>query len=133
MRRPIVLALSLLACAAPAAAQEVTTRSWVENGVTWTETTTYEVIDQQPGGERIVGAAHDGVRNDQAGRAIASFGPFAVLDATRAALVAETDSASPAEFQALLRAFPGVRTGDGGLPGHGGRQRELAPGPDDPR
>ena len=101
MRVPLFLALFFAACATPVAAQQVTTRSWVENGVTWTETTTYEVIDEQPGGERIVGAGYD-----RAGRGIASFGPFAVLDATHAALVAETDSSSPADFQVMLRAFP---------------------------
>lgn len=103
MRRFLPVLLMLLACAVPAAAQQVSTRSWVENGVTWTETTTYEVVDEQPGSERIVGAGHaDTVRG------IASFGPFEVLDATHAALVAETDSASPADFQAMLRAFPGL-------------------------
>jgi hypothetical protein len=105
MRRIPILVLSLMACATPVAAQQVTTRSWVANGVTWTETTTYEVIDEQPGGERIVGSGRD-----QAGRGIASFGPFAVIDATHAVLLAETDAASPADFQAMLRAFPGLRT-----------------------
>jgi hypothetical protein len=39
---------------------------------------------------------------------IASFGPFRVLDGTRAALVDVTDEASPAQFAALLRAYPGI-------------------------
>ncbi|OZA30318.1 MAG: hypothetical protein B7X92_16165, partial [Novosphingobium sp. 17-62-9] len=42
-------------------------------------------------------------------KGVASFGPFEVLDGTRAALVAETDSYSPADFQKMLRAFPGIR------------------------
>lgn len=41
-------------------------------------------------------------------KAIASFGPFQVLDATRAALVDATDTASPAQFAAMLRAYPGI-------------------------
>jgi hypothetical protein len=39
---------------------------------------------------------------------IASFGPFRVLDGTRAALVDATDEASPAQFAAMLRAYPGI-------------------------
>lgn len=39
---------------------------------------------------------------------IARFGPFRVLDPTRAALVDVTDSGSPAQFAALLKAFPGI-------------------------
>jgi hypothetical protein len=39
---------------------------------------------------------------------IASFGPFRVLDGTRVALVDVTDEASPAQFAALLRAYPGI-------------------------
>jgi hypothetical protein len=39
---------------------------------------------------------------------IASFGPFRVLDGTRAALVDVTDEATPAQFAALLRAYPGI-------------------------
>ncbi len=39
---------------------------------------------------------------------VVAFGPFRVLDATRAALVDVTDSASPAHFAAMLRAFPGI-------------------------
>lgn len=85
----------------PATAREVTTRSWVENGVRWTETTVIEV--EEAGSERLVGIA----RADMQG--IATFGPFEVLEADRAALVAETDSYSPADFQRMLRAFPGIR------------------------
>ena len=41
-------------------------------------------------------------------RGIASYGPFRLLDATRAALVGVTDERSPAAFAALLRDHPGV-------------------------
>jgi hypothetical protein len=37
-----------------------------------------------------------------------AYGPFRVLNPTRAALVAVTDSASPAQFAAMLRAYPGI-------------------------
>jgi hypothetical protein len=44
-----------------------------------------------------------------AGRAgIAAFGPFRVMDAHRAALVAPTDASSPQAFAAMLAAFPGL-------------------------
>lgn len=41
--------------------------------------------------------------------AIARFGPFAVMDSGRAALIGVTDSASPAQFAAMLKAFPGIQ------------------------
>ncbi|NLR69828.1 hypothetical protein HGI47_02915 [Novosphingobium sp. ERN07] len=99
-RLALVTTCALLACQ-PASAHEVSTRTWVEDGVTWTETTTVEVYE--PGSERIVGLNRADVQG------VASFGPFEVLDGTRAALVAETDSYSPADFQKMLRAFPGIR------------------------
>ncbi|MFC3100537.1 alpha/beta hydrolase [Altererythrobacter lauratis] len=40
--------------------------------------------------------------------AIAAFGPFRVLDNGRAALVDITDERSPAQFAAMLEAFPGI-------------------------
>ncbi|MBB3034750.1 alpha/beta hydrolase [Alteriqipengyuania lutimaris] len=44
--------------------------------------------------------------------ALAAYGPFRVIDPTRAALVGTTTAATPAQFAALLRAFPGLRTLD---------------------
>lgn len=102
LRRLILPVLVTLLACQPAAAREVSTRTWVENGVTWTETTVVEV--EEAGSERLVGL-HDG----PARKGIASYGPFEVLDGTRAALVAETDSYSPADFAAMLRAHPGIR------------------------
>lgn len=43
-----------------------------------------------------------------AGAAIAQYGPFRVLDETRAALVAATDISSPRQFEAMLRDHPGL-------------------------
>ena len=40
--------------------------------------------------------------------AVAAFGPFRVLDESRAALVGITDERSPAQFAAMLQAFPGI-------------------------
>ena len=44
--------------------------------------------------------------------AMAAFGPFRVVDPTRAVLVGTTTAASPAQFAALLRAYPQLRTLD---------------------
>ncbi|NQX94311.1 MAG: alpha/beta hydrolase [Erythrobacter sp.] len=41
---------------------------------------------------------------------LAQYGPFVVLNDTRAALVGSTDGASPNHFDAMLRDFPGLRT-----------------------
>lgn len=102
LRRLILPALAVLLASQSAMAREVSTRTWVEDGVTWTETTVVEV--EEPGSERLVGL-HDGPKRN----GIASYGPFEVLDGGRAALVAETDSYSPADFEAMLRAHPGIR------------------------
>jgi hypothetical protein len=43
-------------------------------------------------------------------QALASYGPFRVLDGKRAALVDVTDSRSPGQFAAMLRDHPGIAT-----------------------
>ena len=90
MRRFTALALSLLAfVAAPAAAEELVV---------------YETVEVSDGGsERFVATAPAEVP-----KGIATFGPFRVLDGTRAALVDVTDEASPAQFEAMLAAYPGI-------------------------
>lgn len=100
-RRLILPALAALLACQPVAAREVYTRTWVENGITWTETTVVEV--EEAGSERLVG-----LHQPPARKGLASFGPFTVLNGNRAALVAETDSYSPADFQKMLRAYPGI-------------------------
>jgi hypothetical protein len=60
----------------------------------------------EPGNERFVVQAP----SDAAVPGVASFGPFRVLDGTRAALVGPTDAATPREFARMLLAFPGLRT-----------------------
>ena len=124
MRRIAALALTLLAlAAAPARASEPlivshTVTVTVTDGVTETVevTETIENYDAgvvayaddtayaaETGSERFVGAAPAAVPHG-----IARFGPFRVLDGTRAALVDVTGSASPAQFTAMLRAYPGI-------------------------
>jgi hypothetical protein len=106
MLRAFAFLLALIAlAAAPAAAEEVTVTTTVyqtaEGTVTETvETTTYFT---EGGSERFVA-----VQPAPVPKGIARFGPFRVLDATRAALVDVTDADSPAQFEALLKAWPGV-------------------------
>lgn len=93
MRRLLALFLSLLAVTAhPVAAQQVVTQV--------VEETEFVIAG---GADRILTSAPVVVP-----QGIARFGPFRVLDATRVALVDVTDSRSPAQFAALLKAFPAV-------------------------
>lgn len=68
-----------------------------------TETVEETVFVSMGGSERFVIAAPAAPV-----RGIAAFGPFRVLDATRAALIDVTDAHSPAQFAAMLRAYPGI-------------------------
>lgn len=97
MRRFVILLLSLLAMAVPAHAEEVVTYQVIEETVEVTE-----YVDEG-GSERFVGVAPAAIP-----QGIARFGPFRVLDGTRAAMVDATDSASPAQFQAMMAAYPGI-------------------------
>lgn len=97
MRKSALFLSALLALtAAPAAARDL---------VTSTVTGTVEEVTfgSQGGSERIVGMMPPALP-----RGIAAYGPFRVLDATRAALVDVTDSRSPAQFAAMLKAHPGI-------------------------
>jgi len=98
MRRLVALALlSLAAVATPAAAHRVVYETVIE--------TAEGLEEDAAGGERFVTAPPAKVPNG-----IASFGPFRVLDANRAALVDETDTESPDQFAAMLRAYPAIAT-----------------------
>lgn len=94
MRRIALLILSLFAFALPAAADEV---------VVIEETVEIVEVSGDGGSERFVG-----VEPAEIPQGIASFGPFRVLDGSRAALVGVTDSRSPAQFAAMLAAYPGI-------------------------
>lgn len=106
MRRAFAFLLAVLALsAAPAAAGEVTVTTTVYQTsagmVTETiETTTWSGTG---GSERFVALAPP-----QVPQGIARFGPFRVLDATRAALVDVTDADSPRAFAAMVRAYPAI-------------------------
>lgn len=94
MRRFAILATLLLGFAAPAAAHQVVYETVIE-----------AVEVDAAGGERLVASSAAA-----APKGMAAFGPFRVLDHTRAALVGETDEASPVQFAALLNAFPQIAT-----------------------
>ena len=98
MRCFAALALSLIAFSAvPVAAQVVKVTETVE-------------ITEHVSDDPAVGSSERFVLAPPAElpRGIASFGPFRVLDPGRAALIDATDEASPAQFQAMLRAYPGI-------------------------
>lgn len=110
MRCLLALLLLLIAAATPAAAQQVRVRQWTDaQGVVWTETTTVEVVGAEEmapgrrGSDRFVAAEAPATIPG-----LARFGPFVVLDRTRAALVAQTDGASPAAFARMMAAYPGI-------------------------
>lgn len=92
----VALLLGALVLPAPALADDVTTIA-------------IEVIAEAPqgapGGERFVS---EGSFDPDNLPAIAAYGPFRVLDPTRAALVDVTDSASPRDFARLLKAYPQI-------------------------
>ena len=88
----LVLATLCAALSAPAQAQQVVTWVMVEE---WTETGASRMFPAQARVEE---------------QAIARYGPFRVLDESRAALVDVTDTASPAQFSAMLRDYPALAT-----------------------
>ena len=94
MRRIALLALTMLAAlATPATAQEIVYEEVIE-----------EVVAAPEQGSQRFGA----VAPAPVPQGIARFGPFRVLDNGRAALVDVTDERSPAQFAAMLAAFPGI-------------------------
>lgn len=74
----------------------------------------YEVVETDAdriadGGERSLPLASTPARPASGGHAgAAAFGPFRVIDSGRAALVDVTDSATPAQFAAMVSAYPGI-------------------------
>jgi hypothetical protein len=98
MRSLAAFLAALCALAAnPVAAREITY-----------EEISYEVVEMDGahpagGGERYVET-----RPAPLPSSVASYGPFRVLDRSRAALVDVTDGASLAAFTAMLRDFPGI-------------------------
>ena len=93
MRLPIALLAVLAAFAAQPACAQVVVSETIEETVYYSE----------GGSERFVASAPAEVP-----QGLASFGPFRVIDPVRAALVDTTDSRSPAQFEAMLKAYPGI-------------------------
>lgn len=125
MRRLPVLFLALLACIAhPGAARaSIPVPIWGQSVWTqpvWVETVVIEEEvweDVLPGEDAADPEAADSgserfvlTEAVPTPRGLAAFGPFRVLDASRAALVDVTDARSPAAFAAMLAAFPAIAT-----------------------
>ena len=98
MRKFIAFALSLLAFAASPAAAQIEMR--VSDDGTTTTITEYYVED---GNQRVL--VHPPAPIP---RGIARFGPFRVIDENHVVLVDTTDARSPAQFEAMLAAYPGI-------------------------
>jgi len=88
----VILALAALGVAAPLYAQEIAY-----------ETVEVRVEHFGGGGERMLEAPQGEIP-----QGLAAYGPFRVLDTDRAALVDETDADSPAQFERMLRDYPGI-------------------------
>lgn len=130
MRKLIALFALLQALALPftAAAQEVTgarvvtTVSWVEEWdpvrQQWVRIDGEDAVALAPGeagnSSAIEPSAHEASRYAKPYRepgqlgAIAQYGPFLVLGDDRAALMGSTGAATPREFDAMLRDYPGI-------------------------
>ena len=82
-------------------AQVLSVQTWVEE---WDDAAGQWVrVDE--GADRLIPRA-----DASAPQAIAVYGPFRVLDGARAQMVGVTDAATPRQFAAMLRAFPGLAT-----------------------
>ncbi|HKT84984.1 MAG TPA: alpha/beta hydrolase [Novosphingobium sp.] len=87
-----ILLLAALGTAAPLSAQEIAF-----------ETVEVRADGFDGGGERMLPADRGKIP-----QGLAAYGPFRVLDSGRAALVDETDAQSPAQFERMLRDYPGI-------------------------
>ena len=114
---PFFFALAALS-AGPAAAQTTITIE-VEEFV-------YDDEDEDAGGtERFVADQFAGAVPSRT--PLASFGPFHMVAPDRAELIGSIESETPAQFRALLRAFPGIRQIDMvECPGTGDDEANLA-------
>ncbi len=101
MRKVSAFLAALLAVVAlPLAAQEIAYQEIIE---------TVEVAPEQ-GTERFVQPAPAPAPMPTIPSGIARYGPFRVLDASHVALVDATGPRAPAQFAAMMRAFPGITT-----------------------
>lgn len=93
----LLSALILAAVAVPAAAHQVVYETIIE-------TVEYAEADTAGSGRFV------STRPARVPQGLAAYGPFRILDETRAALIDETDAESPAQFAAMLRAWPRIAT-----------------------
>lgn len=103
---PLFLAAAAI-LAAPAAAQDAAARP---DGLTHLIFATWRIAPAPTGPVPTGGARFVPPHVVVERQALASYGPFRVIDGTRAALVDVTDSRSPAQFAAMLRDHPGIAT-----------------------
>lgn len=100
-----ILCTALFLIAAPAQAQLLSVETWIEEwdpaSQQWVRV---EAEDVKLGADRLVPA-----RIKPQTQAIATYGPFRVVDPTRAEMIGVTDRQSPAQFRAMLRDFPQLR------------------------
>jgi len=108
----LLVALTLLlphgGAVAQSGARVVSTVSWVEE---WDPAAQRWVrIEESAGTAASLAYVHPAASSRPAAMLppLAQYGPFRVLDATRAALVGSTDIASPRHFDAMLRDYPGI-------------------------
>jgi hypothetical protein len=116
-----LIAVALFTCAAPVAAQ-VTTTIEVEEVV-------YEDVEADSpadsGTQRYLATGFDALTPSQT--PLASYGPFHMISPTRAELIGSIESGTPAQFAALLRAFPALAQIDMvECPGTGDDEANLA-------
>jgi hypothetical protein len=114
---PVLLALAAL-CGAPAAAQSTIS-------IEIEEFVYADAEDANSGTERFV--ADQFSQATPSRKPLASFGPFHMVAPDRAELIGSIESETPAQFRALLRAFPGLAQIDMiECPGTGDDEANLA-------
>jgi hypothetical protein len=110
MRSYTALLLGLLALiASPAAAQVIVYQVVTEEIVEIPATASGRFVEARPSAEAAPGQSWAAPVKIPTGIA-RSYGPFRVLDSSRAALVGATNGRSPRQFTAMLLAFPGIKT-----------------------
>ena len=106
-----VFCTALLLIAAPAQAQLLSVETWIEQWDPATqqwvrvEAKDIRALADEDGADRFVPA-----RAKPQAKALATYGPFRVIDDTHAEMVGVTDARSPAQFRAMLRDFPRIAT-----------------------
>lgn len=106
MRSLIALFIAFATFTAPPVhAQVLSVETYMEQWDPATQLWVRVAPQDEPKAERFVSA-----QTKPETKAIAAYGPFRVQDSRRVLLVGVTDGASPRQFAALLRDFPGIVT-----------------------